>query len=75
MNYMDTTQYIEYSKKGAIGGAVLFCLGILGSAVTNLLSIQLPPQLDGILLYMLILGVVAVFVSIIAIGVLPLALE
>lgn len=72
---MNTSQYVEYSKKGAIGGVALFAFGALGSGITSALGMQLPPRFEGAFLYMLILGFVAVFVSILTAGVLPLALE
>ncbi|MDZ7688072.1 MAG: hypothetical protein U5J64_04985 [Halobacteriales archaeon] len=72
---MRTKEYVRYVKYAGIAGVVMFVVGALGEITGHLVLTDLPPSADTAFIYLLGIGFAVVFVSIIAGGVLPLALE
>ena len=72
---MKTKEYVRYVKYTAIAGMVMFVVGALGEVTGRVVLRDLPAVADTAFVYLLGIGFAVVFVSIIAGGILPLALE
>lgn len=72
---MKTKEYVRYVKYAAVAGVAMFVVGALGEITGRLVLTDLPPVADTAFVYLLGIGFAVVFVSIIAGGMLPLALE
>jgi len=72
---METKEYVRFIKYAGVAGVVMFVVGLIGEVAGRLILTDLPHVADKAFIYMLGVGIVAVFVSIILGGVLPLALE
>lgn len=72
---MKSKEYARYAKYTATAGVAMFVVGALGEITGRVVLTDLPPSADSVFVSLLGLGFVAVVVSLIAGGVLPLALE
>jgi len=72
---MKTDEYVRLSKYGAAVGLGMFVAGALGEVVGHAVFAEIPASLGTLFVYLLGFGLAGFFLSIMAGGILPLALE
>lgn len=72
---MKTKEYVRYVKYAGVAGIAMFVAGALGETTGRVVLTDVPQVADTAFVYLLGIGFAVVFVSIIAGGLLPLALE
>ncbi|MFW5984001.1 MAG: hypothetical protein ACOCRA_02240 [Halobacteria archaeon] len=72
---METQEYVRYAKYGAVIGFGMFVVGALGEIAGHAIFSELPAPLGTLFVYFLGFGLLGFFLSVMAGGVIPLALE
>jgi hypothetical protein len=72
---MDTQEYVRYAKYGTVVGFGMFVLGAVGEVAGHAIFEDLPAPLGTVFVYLLGFGLAGFFLSAMAGGVIPLALE
>jgi hypothetical protein len=72
---METQEYVRYAKYGAVGGFGMFVLGALGEIAGHAAFSEMPSPLGRLFVYLLGFGLLGFFLSVMAGGIIPLAME
>ncbi|MCX2819976.1 hypothetical protein EGH25_11510 [Haladaptatus sp. F3-133] len=72
---MDTQEYVRYAKYGTVVFFGMFVVGAVGEIAGHAVLSELPAPFGTLFVYLLGFGLAGFFVSAMAGGVIPLALE